>query len=66
MSHCTQIAVAKPQYEVRRYMQNGGWAVVYRGPDLSKAATVRDAMERTVGLRAPVDLVEVSDVSAAN
>lgn len=47
-------------YEVRRYMQNGGWAVVYRGPDLSKAAAVRDAMERTTGKRAPVDLVELS------
>ncbi len=47
-------------YEVRRYMQNGGWAVVYRGSDLSKAAAVRDSMERATGKRAPVDLVEVA------
>lgn len=47
-------------YEVRRYMQNGGWAVVIRTHDAAKAATVRDQMERAVGLRAPVDLVEVS------
>lgn len=53
-------------YEVRRYMQSGGWAVIYRGPDLSKAAAARAAMERAVGLRAPVDLVEVSDAPTAD
>lgn len=46
-------------YEVRRYMQNGGWSVVIRTQDAELAAHVRDQMERTVGRRAPVDLVEV-------
>lgn len=50
----------KPTYEVRRYMQSGGWSVVIRTQDAEKAALVRDQMERTVGRRAPIDLVEVA------
>ena len=46
-------------YEVRRYMQNGGYAVVIRTQDAVKAARVRDQMESAVGRRAPVDLVEI-------
>lgn len=53
------MSIAKT-YEVRRYMQNGGWAVVIRTQDAAKAARVRDQMENAVGRRAPVDLVEVA------
>lgn len=47
-------------YEVRRYMQNGGWALLLRTTDREAAARARDAAERSVGRRAPVDLVEVA------